>query len=73
MGNLGFDFKRVTRRSYLGNAVKAVLSHPRQVNEIYKLFKKSGEYPGIGKISSGIEISSSDDLVVGTFVNRKKI
>ena len=51
MGNLGFDFKRVTRRSYLGNAVKAVLSHPRQVNEIYKLFKKSGEYPGIGKIS----------------------
>ena len=73
MDQLGFDFERVNRRSYLGNAFKSALSHPRQVYEIYRLFKQSGDYPGIRKISSGIEISSSDDLVVGTFVNRKKI
>ena len=73
MDQLGFDSERVNRRSYLGNAFRSALSHPRQVYEIYRLIKQSGEYPGIGKISTGIEISSSDDLVVGTFVNRKKI
>lgn len=73
MDQLGFDFERVNRRSYLGNAFKSALSHPRQVYEIYRLIKQSGEYPGIGKISTGIEISSSYDLVVGTFVNRRKI
>jgi len=73
MNNLGFDFKRVNRKSYLCNAFKSALSHPRQVYEIYKLFKQSGEFLGFGKIFSGIEISSSDDLIVGTFTNRKKI
>jgi len=43
------------------------------VYKIYKLIKNSGELPGFGKISGGIEISSSEDLVVGTFANRKKI
>ena len=73
MDQLGFDFEKVNRRPYLGNAFKSALSHQRQVYEIYKLFKQSGEYPGIGKISGGIEISSSDDLVIGTFVYGKKI
>jgi FkbM family methyltransferase len=73
MDKLGFDFQRVNRRSYLGNAFKSALKHPVQVYKIYKLIKQSGEFPGNGKILGGIEISSSDDLVVGTFVNRKKI
>ena len=71
MDKLGFDFQRVNRRSYLGNAFKSTLSHPGQVYKIYKLIKNSGEFPGFGKISSGIEISSSDNLVVGTFAKRK--
>jgi FkbM family methyltransferase len=71
MDNLGFDFERIKRRSYLGNVFKAALFHPGQVYKIYKRFKQSGEYPGFAKISSGIEISSSDDLVVGTFIRRQ--
>jgi len=71
MDKLGFDFQRVNRRSYLSNAFKSTLSHPGQVYKIYNLIKNSGEFPGFGKISSGIEISSSDDLVVGTFDKRK--
>jgi len=71
MNDWGFEFKRVNRKSYLGNAFKSVLQHPGQVYKIYKLIKNSGEFPGFGKISSGIEISSSDDLVVGTFAKRK--
>jgi FkbM family methyltransferase len=70
MDRLGFQFQRVKRRSYLGNAFKSFLLHPKQVLEIYKLIKQSGEFPGIGKIFNGIEISSSDDLVVGIFVKR---
>ena len=70
MDKLGFDFQKVNRRSYLGNAFKSFLLHPKQVLEIYKLIKQSGEFPGIGRIFNGIEISSSDDLVVGIFVKR---
>jgi len=73
MDKLGFDFHRVNRRSYLVNAFKSFLLHPGKVFEIYKLIEQSGEFPVIGKIFSGIEISSSDDIVVGRFVKRKEI
>ena len=70
MSDLGFYFKSIARKSYLGNSFKAAMFYPRQACEIYKQFKSSGKYSGIRKISRGIEISNSSDLVVGMFVKK---
>lgn len=70
MSNLGFYLERTTKKSYFGNSFKAAMFHPRQTCEIYKQFKSSGKYSGIRKISRGIEISNSSDLVVGMFVKK---
>ena len=70
MSDLGFYFKSIARKSYLGNSFKAAMFYPRQACEIYKQFKSSGKYSGIRKISRGIEIANSSDLVVGMFVKK---
>jgi len=63
----GFQFERITKSKYIRNAVGFSIVHPIQANTLLKLLKKGGEYPGLMKISNGIEIANSNNLVVGTF------
>ncbi|MCL4480479.1 MAG: FkbM family methyltransferase [Candidatus Thermoplasmatota archaeon] len=67
MRNLGFQFKRIERNEYLLNTIKNVIAHPFCVYHLWKLFSSTGENPGLMKISSGIDISKSKELVVGLF------
>lgn len=67
MINHGFRFKRIERNEYILNTIKKVALHPIDVYRLWKAFKSSGENPGLRKISSGIDISKSDELVVGLF------
>ena len=63
----GFQFDRINKSKYIQNAISFSIAHPFQTLTLLKTFKSSGEYPGLMKISNGIEISNSNDLVVGTF------
>ena len=67
MQDLGFRFRRIERKEYLFNAVKQVIVHPVEVYRMWKAFTGKGENPGLWKISSGIDISKSNELVVGLF------
>ncbi len=67
MQDRGFSFHRITRVEYLFNSLKAIVKGPPSAYKIYKEYKKSGEFPGFSKVAKGIEISSSESLVVGTF------
>jgi FkbM family methyltransferase len=67
MQNLGFEFRRITRSEYLMSALWKTLSHPFESYQIFRAFKKSGEYPGFRKITNGIDISASNNLMVGLF------
>ena len=67
LNSLGFIFERVSRKRYLLNAMKFSLRHPVQSFRILSAFSGSGEWPGAKKVLGGIEISRSDDLVVGIF------
>ena len=68
----GFDFKfeRITRRKYIRNSLDFVIAHPVQAYTLARLLKGGGEYPGLMKMSRGIDISNSNNLVVGTFKRR---
>ena len=63
----GFQFERISKSKYIRNAISFSITHPLQALTLLKTFKSSGEYPGLMKILNGIEISNSNDLVVGTF------
>ncbi len=65
--NRGFSFKRIERNEYILNAIKKAAIQPIDVYRLWKVFKSTGENPGLRKISSGIDISKSDELVVGLF------
>ena len=67
LNSLGFIFERVSRKRYLMNAMKFSLRHLVQYFHILSAFSGSGEWPGAKKVLGGIEISRSDDLVVGIF------
>ena len=67
MQDLGFRFSRIERKEYLFNAMKEVIVHPVGVYRMWKAFTGTGENPGLWKISSGIDISKSNELVVGLF------
>ncbi|MEM0134359.1 MAG: hypothetical protein QXU18_03920 [Thermoplasmatales archaeon] len=73
METKGFKFMRVTRKAVILNALRFGIRHPLQATTVYSLLKQAGEYPGIGKIIKGIEISSSDDLVLGLFSKQKEM
>ena len=72
MQDLGFGFSRIERKEYLLNAIKQVLLHPIDSYKLWKDFKGTGENPGLRKISTGIDISNSQDLVVGLFFKSSK-
>ena len=67
MINQGFGFKRIEKNEYIVYTIKKVVLHPTDVYRLRKAYKSMGENPGLAKISSGIEISKSDKLVVGLF------
>lgn len=71
MINHGFRFKRIERNEYILNAFKKAVLHPIDVYRLWKAFKSTRENPGLAKISSGIDISKSDELVVGLFFKPK--
>ncbi|MEM3845244.1 MAG: FkbM family methyltransferase [Candidatus Parvarchaeota archaeon] len=70
MDGLGFRFERITKKGYIQNAIRFTLRHPIKSYALLHLLKQYGEYPGLKKIANGIEIESSDYLVVGTFIKR---
>ena len=72
MQDLRFGFSRIERKEYLLNAIKQAFFHPIDSHKLWKIFKGTGENPGMRKISTGIEISSSQDLVVGLFFKSSK-
>jgi FkbM family methyltransferase len=72
MQDLGFGFSRIERKEYLLNAIKQVFLHPIDSYKLWKVFKGTGENPGLRKISTGIDISNSQDLVVGLFFKSSK-
>ena len=67
LNSLGFIFERVSRKRYIPNAMKFSMRHPVQSFRILSAFSGSGEWPGARKVLGGIEISRSDDLIVGVF------
>ena len=73
MRNYGFDFKRIERNEYLLNAIKKAITHPLSVYRLWNNFAATGENPGLWKISSGIDISRSQEIVVGLFFKHKAI
>lgn len=67
MGELGFRFKRIKRSEYLLQTIETAITHPVSVYRLWKAFRSGGESPGLAKTLSGIDISTSDELVVGLF------
>ena len=67
LNDFGFQFERITKSKYIRNALSFSIAHPLQALRLLKSLKSSGEYPGLRKISNGIEIENSNNLVVGTF------
>ena len=72
MQDLGFGFSRIERKEYLLNVIKLAFFHPIDSYKLWKDFKGTGENPGLRKISTGIDISNSQDLVVGIFFKSSK-
>ena len=62
MQDLGFGFSRIERKEYLLNVIKQAFAHPVGVYRMWKAFTGTGENPGLGKISSGIDILSQKSL-----------
>ncbi len=67
MKNKGFNFYRINKRTYISNAMKFAMTHPLQAYRLFKIFRRTKDYPGMSKILSGIEISSGSSLAVGQF------
>ena len=72
MQDLGFGFSRIERKGYLLNVIKLAFFHPIDSYKLWKVFKGTGENSGLKKISTGIDISNSQDLVVGLFFKSSK-
>lgn len=72
MNSINFSFRRITKGQYLSKAIKSMVLYPFQTARVYTAFKKNGESPKLGKIMNGIEISSSDNLVVGVLTKNLK-
>ena len=67
MASIGFTFRRLKRFQYLVRTVKTALFNPLETYSLYKAFRNTGELSRMNKLLRGIEISNSDDLVVGVF------
>lgn len=65
---LRFTFRRLKRSNYIGAALLYSFKHPIASVRQWKAFRSTGENPGVGKILQGIEITRSDELMVGVYV-----
>ena len=72
MQDLGFGLSRIERKEYLLKAIKQVFLHPIDSYKLWRVFKGTGENLGLRKISTGIDISNSQDLVLGLFFKSSK-
>ncbi len=63
----GFNFRRIKRNNYLNAALKFAVLHPVQALKLWKVFKDTKENPGVEKMLKGIEISNSENLMVGIY------
>ncbi|MCI4355634.1 MAG: FkbM family methyltransferase [Thermoplasmata archaeon] len=64
---LRFEFRRLTRFQYLSRSLRFVVRHPVAAVDLWRRYRASDEFSGMGKILRGIEISASDSLIVGTY------
>lgn len=63
----GFIFSRFTKLQYIFSSLKFASRHPLTAMKLWKLFKKTGENPGLLKIAKGVDISISTKLSVGIY------
>ena len=61
---LGFKFKRLKRSRYVAAAWVYFLRHPITALHLWILFNSTGENPGFKKLFGGIEIITSEELMV---------
>ena len=73
MRRAGFIFQRVRRRDILSAALAFSFRHPFQARQAYYVAKSARILPGPLKVTRGIEIVRSSNLVVGTYVRPKGI
>jgi FkbM family methyltransferase len=64
---LGFKFRRLTKSDYIKKSLAFLIRHPITTLNILRLFNSSGENPGFKKILGGIEITASQELMVGRY------
>ena len=67
----GFTFTRLTRRSYLSKLLLFFLRHPLSSIVILRHFREVSGSLGLKRLLSGIEITSSTDLVVGVYLKQR--
>ena len=64
---VGFNFRRLTRRQYMASALVFAFRHPVSAIKLWRTFNSTSENPGVRKIFTGIEITHSDELMVGIY------
>lgn len=65
LGAIGMRFIRLKRHQYLISSLRFLVLHPTSFLNLYKTFITSSENPKLNKIISGIDITSSEDLIFG--------
>jgi FkbM family methyltransferase len=63
----GFEFHRLSRAAYLRNSLGFLFRHPVDGVRLWRRYRKSSGYSGLGKIVRGIDIAGSAGLQVGVY------
>ena len=71
MEQKGFFFRRISRHEYMLATLKFCIRHPIQSWRVYRAAKRAESFHGVGKLLRGLEIASSDNLIVGEYVRRE--
>lgn len=64
---LGFVFRRLGRAQYLRHSIGFGFRHPWSAIRLWRMYRRSPRYSGIGKILGGIDVATSADLQVGVY------
>jgi FkbM family methyltransferase len=67
LGPFGFVFRRLSRGAYLRRSLGFVLRHPVEGFRLWRRYRRSPGYSGLGKIVRGIDIAASPGLRVGVY------
>jgi FkbM family methyltransferase len=65
--NRGFSFNRLTPFNYLRSSSKFAILHPISALMLLRLLAMNGERPKLRRMLSGIEITNSEQLMVGVY------